>query len=480
MLRAFVEKSRQQRIRVAVVGDMMLDRWHQVRVNRISPEAPVPVWLSDGSEPVERPGGAANVACQFRNFNAEVSAHGIMNPAVRDHLTRRNGVNTDAATMVGGDGLMPTKIRYMADDVQVGRLDIERPKYGLSDHDLYLAQLHVFTEMPNVPQPDVLVMSDYAKGMFQDKATNYQAWAVPTIVDPKTGPIDRWVGCTVFKPNDKEAYALSGLKDPRKQAEYFVERLKCRGVVITHGANGVTGIDGDRHFSYALPWETTDENARMISIPRQVAVHSAVGAGDCFQAFLAMAIARGFSIEDAAKIAFEAGAIYVTHRHNDPVTVSELLDADLAVENKIRRAEDIPHCHVFTNGCFDILHPGHLALLRYCKSFCQNENEKLVVAINSDESVRRLKGPSRPIHSQKERAELLASLGFVDYVVVFEDDSPYQLIGQLEPNILVKGGDYTEEQVVGRELVKQVKIFPTLPGHSTTEIVNRGRDGSKK
>jgi D-beta-D-heptose 7-phosphate kinase/D-beta-D-heptose 1-phosphate adenosyltransferase len=202
---------------------------------------------------------------------------------------------------------------------------------------------------------------------------------------------------------------------------------------------------------------------------KKIEAISVIGAGDCFVAFLALALGCGFDIAESAEIAFEAGAVYVQRKYNKPVSPSDLISSSKKVDVSLLRKMDCKL--VFTNGCFDILHVGHLELLRKAKTF----GDKLVVAVNSDESIQRLKGDGRPINCLEDRMEMLASLEFVDFVVSFEEDTPYNLIQEIMPEVLVKGKDWNGN-VVGSDLVKQVEIVEMIPGRSTTKIIEKVKD----
>jgi len=301
--------------------------------------------------------------------------------------------------------------------------------------------------------PDVTILSDYDKGFFGSSinwASDITSKGVTTIVDPKNVNLDQWEGCRIFKPNAKEAYDLSGLTDPKDQSRFFQERLGCESVFITQSGGGVKGVWGSEYFEY-VPSQT-------------VSVKSSVGAGDCFVAFLAMAIGHGFEGRDAAEVAYEAGAIYVQRNLNRPITPAEL------TRTKIVHPQDLAnrdYTLAFTNGCFDLIHSGHLQTLR----FAAQKAQKLVVALNSDESVKRLKGPERPKKTLSERMQVMAALEMVDFVTYFEEDTPLECIKACQPNALIKGGEYGDGEIVGEDIVPETFRVPMVDGKSTTALL---------
>ncbi len=470
-IQEFLKK--QDKVRVGVIGDAMVDEYFQVSVKRMSPEFPIPVMLSEDERPYKvLPGGAANVAYQFKHFNADVRLCSLVDLYAKSYF-EQHGINTslcydmrEAVQIHGGTGgLVPRKKRIYDGDFPTYRWDVEKPHYGLSSSDLSSCVKTLYSRYErHTMNFDVLIFSDYDKGMFCRDYPHFAApWhqqmdgSIPTIVDPKGKDLGKWKGCTVFKPNDKEAESLSGISslDWEGQCRYFIAEIGCYSVVITQGGNGVVGMVGTDSFHYRPP-------------KKNLHPESVVGAGDCFMAFLAMAIGQGFSIQDAAEIAYEAGALYVTRKHNTPITPYELqrrINPTAAKYMEPEKLRDFKNV-VFANGCFDLLHRGHIETLK----FAAEQGDYLVVALNSDESVKRLKGPERPVTSLCERMQLMASFDFVDFVVSFDEDTPDKLIDQIAPAVIVKGGDYKPEEVVGADRARVV-IAPTVEGLSTTNIL---------
>lgn len=442
---------------IAVVGDVMIDEYFYVEANRLSPEFPIPIYVSQSMRPsVSSPGGAANVAHQLSKFNVHGYLYGFRNKQSKLAFSRINdreglGVNNNVK-------VIPRKIRLYNGDFPLCRWDIETDFYGTNKSKLLTIYNGLLKEFDRT-DIKVVILSDYNKG-FWNLGPSAFPWMKDkiSIVDPKKAPIEKWKGCTIFKPNSKEAEELSGFSDWKKQSEYFEKELECRAVLMTNGGKGVRGkIDG-KFFDYC-----PDKEVKCISV---------IGAGDCFVSVLAVCLSFDMEIEEAVEVAFAAGSIYVQNKHNSPVTPHEILafedhSSAKLVEPEMLANRDFNLC--FTNGCFDILHEGHLQLLKYAKG-CSN---KLVVALNSDESISKIKGPNRPINNLESRIKMLSMLEFVDYIVVFEQDTPLEVIKKIKPDVLVKGGDYKIENIVGSDIVQDTRIFPLLEGKSTSNIIKK-------
>lgn len=456
-IQKFLKKHREEAPRsIMCVGDAMVDEYYKVSVNRISPEFPMPIMQSrsDGCE--RRPGGVANVARQFKFFN--VSAKLV---CFKDSLLEAVSYDIDHELgdydpfMTRWGGFTPKKRRYLDGHVQVVRHDIEADMYNLTESQIFEAQSMVkkYLLTHEAKLYRTAILSDYNKGFFQGGDNWIQYFPDSfTIVDPKKAPLSRWEGCEIFKPNCKEAAELSGLNDWKAQSDFFrLKGLGTEAVVITCGDDGVKGVWGGEYFEY-IP----DKKVRALSV---------VGAGDCFVAGLALAVSYGFSGMDAIEIAYCMGAQYVQHELNRPITPAELS------EDKLVESEDLMNRDyklVFTNGCFDILHTGHIQTLRFAKE----KGDKLVVALNSDKSIERLKGEGRPIKCLEQRAALMAAFEFVDFVVVFDEDDPRRLIEKIKPDVLVKGGQYDLESIIGADIVKEVYRAPMIEGLSTTALIS--------
>lgn len=451
LIRRFLLSNLESKVNIHCVGDAMIDQYYEVATSRISPEAPVSIIQSASEDRIERPGGAANVAYQLRHYQVESKlicfADLHASEVYRAHnLPYYHCCNYSVQT--------PRKKRFLDNGIQVKRWDVETPNYGLTDNDSLQAQresLHSCKQLGNLP--DVAILSDYGKGFFSYHGSDWvgRYRDTVTIVDPKTAS---WPWCTIFKPNAKEAEQLTGRKDWRMQCDLL--RQNCKSVVITQGGDGVVGWDGgtNEYFEYRPD--------------QRVQTRSVIGAGDCFVAHLALAVAHKFSVAEAAEIAFRAGAIYVQNALNRPVVPAELAEDKLVLPGDLYSRD---FKLVMTNGCFDILHSGHVQLLQYAKTL----GDKLCVAVNSDVSVKLLKGDKRPIIPLIERMKMLAGLGCVDFVISFDEETPYNLYSRLRPDVLVKGSDW-DGNMIGANFAKEAATYPLVKGFSTTNIIERIKD----
>jgi D-beta-D-heptose 7-phosphate kinase/D-beta-D-heptose 1-phosphate adenosyltransferase len=447
-----------RKIKIAVVGDIVLDEYFFVDASRISPEFSIPVMRSDTQYPQKvAPGGAANTAVQFKHFNVDVSLFGIIDEYANKILSEF-GIETDTCLLTSDRFHTPLKRRFYQGQFPLCRWDVEEKLCGLNEEELQEKQLSLFLKYEQ-STPDVVIFSDYNKCLFVNDDTFRNKWFkedVISIVDPKNGPCQLWRGCTVFKPNAKEAKEMSGYDDWKDQCDFFEKHVQCPAVIITHGGKGVAGKVNGRYFEY---W--VEEKDAVCPI----------GAGDSYVAFLAMALGRMIDIVEAVKIAFEAGAVYVQKKHNTPVQKHELIARFDPIKAKFVKPEYLnkrDYKLVMTNGVFDLgLTRGHVECLNYAKSL----GDKLVVAVNDDDSVRRLKGDARPIVPLEERMAVLAGLSAVDFVVSFKEDTPLEIIHKLNPDLIVKSG-YKLEDVVGHGIVPVI-IAPFVECISTTEKIRQ-------
>jgi D-beta-D-heptose 7-phosphate kinase / D-beta-D-heptose 1-phosphate adenosyltransferase len=437
--------------KITIVGDCLLDLYYDVNAERVSPEFPIPVLRREDETPYHVcPGGAGNVAAQFRHFNIDARFIGLVNET-STFVLKDCGVDIGGCILIEN---IPIKKRYYQEEFPICRLDIEKKDYGLTIENLKQLQSQLFENYKKFSS-DVVIFSDYNKGLFSDLGLGTDCWvnyyANPiTIVDPKGGPVSRWKGCSVIKPNAKEAAELSGESDWRKQCAYFQKETACTACVITQGATGVVGTVMGNEFEY-FP-------------NKEIVASSVIGAGDCFVGFLAMALSYNMDILEAVEVAFHAGAIYVQRKHNKAVAPYEFTKF-VKPEWLINRDFKL----VFTNGCYDIIHEGHLSTL----SFAKSKGDKLVVALDDDNSVKKLKGNTRPILPLEERKKIIANLEMVDFVVEFSGGNPYNIIQTIKPDVLVKGEDC--QSPIGSDVVPEVYLAPLASGKSTTNIIEKIR-----
>lgn len=480
-LREIVEKARDQR--VLCIGDVMLDRFVYGVVNRISPEAPVPVLKQTRS--ASMPGGAANVA---RNL-ASLGMQAVIVGAVGDDeageelstlLGRSPGITARLTVLKGRPTTLKT--RMVAGGQQLLRLDAE--EIGATDAASEMALTAILDEL--APTVSAVLVSDYAKGLLSDgmiAALHAAArrHAIPVIVDPKGNDFIRYGAVDILKPNADELAAASGLPasttgEVERALKAAQTNLPAKAVVVTRAAQGMSFITAGGRL------EHLSGKARE--------VFDVSGAGDTSLAALALAIVAGASLDEAVQVAILASGIAVGKSGTATVSAAEMLDtAELpqwtrkagnlsadAMVGQIERWREGGLRIGFTNGVFDILHPGHIRVLEESRSLC----DRLIVGLNSDASVRRLnKGPERPVNSEHVRAQVLCGLSAVDGVVIFGEDTPLQLITALKPDVLIKGGDYTRDTIVGADIVEarggEVVVVPLVPGHSTTSTIERSR-----
>jgi len=473
-----------QELRLLVLGDVMLDEYRAGDVSRTSPEAPVPVVKVENEHHCL--GGAANVANVARALGAKVELFGVVgDDSAGERFVdecKRLGIAADRLLRIDG---RPTtrKLRVLAQHQQVLRLDWEEERP--IDDDL---ANDVLARLRACQRPDVVIVSDYAKGFVTQKVLEgamrqAEDWGVPVLVDPKHADLSRYRGATVIKANLKEFEAALGhrvLDDLGGELERggaaLMESADIDALVVTLGERGLAICSRD-----SLP-ELIPTSARD--------VYDVSGAGDAVITVLGLGLALDVDIRTAARLANEAAGIAVGKSGVAVVEPEELaarfihstrdkLVSRVELGSRVAWWRVQKQKVVFTNGCFDLLHVGHLHVLRQAAAL----GDVLLVAVNSDESVRRLKGETRPLIDQHDRTALLAALDCVDAVVVFDEDTPLELIQEVRPDVLVKGGDYERDQVVGHDVIQEwggtVELVPLLPGHSTTNLVDRIRSETR-
>ncbi|MEX1198879.1 MAG: bifunctional D-glycero-beta-D-manno-heptose-7-phosphate kinase/D-glycero-beta-D-manno-heptose 1-phosphate adenylyltransferase HldE [Pseudohongiellaceae bacterium] len=468
-----------QQARVLVVGDVMLDRYWHGSTSRISPEAPVPVVRVGGTE--DRPGGAANVALNIAALGAAASLTGITGEdeaanILGDRL-QAAGVRCDFQRSATSPTI--TKLRVISRQQQLLRADFEEP-FPAADIDAVTERA-----LRMMPAAGALILSDYDKGAIGQPHRLIDAarrQGIPAIVDPKGRDFSRYRGATVLTPNLGEFENVVGAcateAELVEKGLAMIESLSLQALLITRGEHGMTLLQAGRS-EFHLPARARE-------------VFDVTGAGDTVISVLATTLSAGGSLEQGTSLANIAAGLAVGRLGTAAISAPELRRAvqleqgsargvmsaeqlAVAVEDARAHGERI----VFTNGCFDIIHAGHVGYLAEARKL----GDRLIVAVNDDDSVRRLKGQGRPVNPLDRRMAVLSGLEAVDWVVGFAEDTPEPLLALLKPDVLVKGGDYSEDQVVGAGYVNgyggEVRVLAFLDDCSTSAIVQRlSEDGS--
>lgn len=463
---------------VLVLGDVMLDRFVYGAVDRISPEAPVPVIAVERETAML--GGAGNVARNVVALGGKAILIGVVGDDDPGHALAEMiaEAGLDSALVTDEGRRTTEKTRYISGSHQMLRAD--REDRSPADADALLAAF-----ASRLPQADVVVLSDYAKGVLTPPVLRAaidaaRAAGKPVIVDPKSRDLARYDGATLVKPNRREAAEATGVTGAGDEAAaeagqaILTAAPNLAAALVTRGAAGMT---------------LTVRGEPAVHLPASaLEVFDVSGAGDTVAATLALALACGARPLDAARLANLAAGLVVAKLGTDVVTAAELTRLTTGAHgdpilDKIAdrqtatarvagwRARGLKVG--FTNGCFDLLHPGHVSLMAQAKAAC----DRLIVGLNTDASVQRLKGPTRPVQSEAARATVLASLSAVDLVVLFDEDTPLALIEAFHPDVLVKGADYTVETVVGADIVLayggKVVLADLKAGQSTTALIGR-------
>lgn len=467
--------------RVLVLGDVMLDRYVYGSVERISPEAPIPVMVVERE--VDMPGGAANVVRNAASMGARAILVGVVGDDIwGEDLGRQLALLPTVEPRLISNRSHPTtrKTRFVADRQQLIRADREQ-RSALSDT---VAQRVLSTFRRALPESDIVILSDYAKGVLSDVVTRGAIDAArkagkPVIVDPKSRSFAKYAGATILTPNRSELELACGHPCRTDEqvvsgARKFLDQGLCKALVVTRGAQGMSVLCADGAISH-LPATARE-------------VFDVSGAGDTAVAALALGLAARASVVDAAALANVAAGLVVAKLGTAVVSSGEIAAAITHYDGRSDHGKLFGLDHVtqlvrswraqglkvaFANGCFDLLHTGHLSLLDQARRAA----DRLVVGLNSDLSVRRLKGDGRPVQSEIARATILSSLKVVDAVVIFPEDTPLKLIETLLPDVLVKGADYSVEKIVGADVVVQhggrVILADLVSGQSTTGTVAR-------
>lgn len=474
---------------ILCVGDLILDEFVYGDVSRVSPEAPAPVLAINRTETMI--GGAGNMARNIASLGARCIFVACIGRDDAAHLiaTKFHQEPRIEADLVV-DGTRPTtrKVRFVSEhfSTHLLRADWEFAQPVAADIEQQLIEKAIAA----LPRAKVVVLSDYAKGVLTERVIREVIDAarragIPVIVDPKNRIFSTYSGATILTPNRKElaeATRMHAGSDAEivEAASAAAKIAGCKGVLVKRSEQGasIVAADGDVVHVPAVPGPVRDVS----------------GPGDTVVATFAVMLAAGADWETALRCTQAAASVVVGKLGTATASLAELRrrllpHASLVIEDKIASSPEVLDERVrdwrrqnlrvgFTNGCFDILHPGHVKVITDARAAC----DRLIVGINSDASVKRLKGPDRPLQGEQARAEVLAALEAVDLVAVFDEDTPLALIERIKPSVLVKGGDYTREQVVGHEVVEaaggEVILVPVVPGFSTTSLVARAREGA--
>jgi D-beta-D-heptose 7-phosphate kinase / D-beta-D-heptose 1-phosphate adenosyltransferase len=473
---------------VLCVGDLMLDEFVYGEVSRISPEAPAPVLAVNHTDIMI--GGAGNMVRNIASLGAKCIFVALIGRDEAAHvITSKLSREPSIESLLVVDPSRPTtrKMRFVSEhfSTHLLRADWEFAHAAAAD----IEQQLIDKALEALPRANVVVLSDYAKGVLTQRVIREVIDAAvkagkPVIVDPKNADLSVYRGATVITPNRKELAETTRrhvssdaeVADAGRQA---IKMFQGQGLLVKRSEHGASLVRAD---------------GSAVHVPAHSGpVIDVSGPGDTVVATFAVTMATGADWESALRCANAAASVVVGKQGTATVTLAELRarilpHASLVIEEKIALTADALDTRIrnwrkqglrvgFTNGCFDILHPGHIKVITDARAAC----DRLVVAINSDASVKRLKGPERPLQNERARAEVLAALEAVDLVVIFDEDTPLRLIEAIKPHVLVKGGDYTREQVVGHEVMDaiggEVLLVEIVPGFSTTSLVDRAKQG---
>lgn len=456
---------------ILVIGDVILDIYYSGKVDRVSPEAPVPVVQVQKIQ--KKLGGAANVAHNISKLKNSVILKGYCGKDQNSiHLKKILDSSNIQHDLIETEQPTINKIRVVSGVQQIVRIDFEE-KYELSTQ---LKDKQINAIMPDVNNCDVTIISDYGKGFITDDISisiinEANRLNKIVIVDPKGINWEKYRNATIATPNLKElseivGYPIDNNNDEliEKAGKEIQQKYNFKYLLVTRSEKGMSFFDED-HIEHIRTLATE--------------VFDVSGAGDTVVATLATALSSGYSWIEGVKLANKAAGIVVSKIGTEPITYEELEDVieGYHEENKIIKNNDLKFTIdnikaqgkkiVFTNGCFDIIHKGHIKYLQKAKKY----GDVLIIGLNSDSSVKKLKGEGRPIKDEDERSIILSALAVVDYITVFNDETPYSTIKIIEPDFLVKGGDYKIEEIVGREFSKETIIIPFIDGYSTTSTI---------
>ena len=462
-----IEKFPEQNI--LVMGDVMLDEYIFGDVSRINPEAPVPVLNVSRTE--YRLGGAANTAHNITSLGGKCDLIGLTGKDdASDMLIKMLEEKNIKCFLIKDSACRTTKkTRIIAQNQQVIRVDWENSQSITS------AQSSEIIDYIKQNKFDLILISDYNKGFLtKDLVEKLKHLNIKIIADPKPDNIEIYTDVFALTPNLKEAQQISGREEIQEVGKEIIDKYRVN-LVLTLGKKGVSLFEKETGQYYYVPTQAKE-------------VYDVSGAGDTFAAAFALGVAGGVSLYESVILANNAAGIAVSKLGTASVSAQELIRSFQTQKSKVREVDELKeiirkkHSQgkkvVFSNGCFDILHVGHTQLLNKAKSF----GDVLILGLNTDESIKKIKGPDRPVNNQQDRAEVLSNLQCVDYIVFFSEQDPTRLISELQPDIHVKGGDYDPndytnmpEAKVIHEYGGRVEIIDYIDGKSTTRIINKIR-----
>ncbi len=457
--------------KIFIYGDIMLDKYFTGKVSRLSPEAPVPVVKVDNEHMTL--GGAANVANNLAKLGNKPFLFGFTgNDKDGEDFSKLAKDEDIEFQSIKSDQHTTTKIRVIGGHQQITRLDFEEPLV------VEQKQLELFKKALSKKinkKVGAFILSDYLKGACTHETCQTiigkcKEAGVPVVVDPKGSDWDRYQGAFMVTPNMSELQQVINLNIPndddsvKENAIPLLDEYDLTYLLVTRSEKGMTLISRDGVLNFSTEAQE---------------VYDVSGAGDTVIATVSLGIALGLEVADAVRMANTAAGIVVSKFGTTPIYKDELLKAMNDSYTKILDKKELTRVLdqekkkgkqvVFTNGCFDILHKGHLSYLRDAKKL----GDILVLGLNSDDSVKILKGNDRPINPEQDRAELLSFFDFIDYITIFGEETPYELIKSVRPDVLVKGGDYNADDVVGKEFSGKVQILPFVDGYSTSNIISK-------
>lgn len=451
-----------------IIGDIMLDIYYISNSNRIAPEALIPVFRNQSIE--YKLGGASNVALNLKSLNCNVT---IMSIAGNDTNKEKiiellDKKNIEHHIIIDSERKTTSKNRIICDNIIYSRFDIE-DTHNISE----LIENNILNNFNNLltnKKIDGIILSDYNKGLLTETLCQQiielaNENNIPTFIDPKVNNIKKYKHCTLFKPNLSESALISDKDCLNEKIIDIYNKINCKIVLITLGKDGMIYYDG-------ITINKISHNSLINCI-------DATGAGDTIISAFVFYYLISNNIDKTVEFCNFIGAKSVQQignyiipitdiydfEHNKKFTNKQLNIIDLVEFRKLNIHRKI----VFTNGCFDIIHTAHLKLLKFCKQ----QGDILVVGLNSDNSIKRLKGDLRPINKEIDRIEFLELLDFIDYIVLFDTDTPYDLLSYLCPDILIKGGDYNVDTIIGKEFAKKIILYNFIEGKSTSNIINK-------